>query len=172
MTTLVIGGSKCGKSSFAESLFSEFSGKKFYIATMIPFGDEAREAIARHRESRAGKGFETIEKYTDIEEILIPEKSGILLECVGNLCANEMFRNEGITDPTEKIVNGLMHLKSLASRLVIVSNDVSRDGISYREATAEYIGILSKINRRIADVSDSVVECVFGIPLARKGALK
>ena len=172
MTALIIGGSKCGKSSFAESLFSDFSGKRFYIATMIPFGDEAHAAIERHRINRAGKGFETIEKYTDIEEISVPEKCGILLECVGNLCANEMFGGENICDPTEKIINGIMHLKSRASRLVIVSNDVSCDGISYQKTTAEYIEILSRINRKIAEISDSVVECVFGIPLARKGALK
>lgn len=172
MTTLIVGGSKCGKSSFAESLFSEFSGKRFYIATMIPFGDEAHAAIERHRINRAEKGFETIEKYTDIEEISVPEKCGILLECVGNLCANEMFGGEKNCDPNEKIINGILHLKSRASRLVIVSNDVSCDGISYQKTTAEYIEILSKINRKIANISDSVVECVFGIPLARKGALK
>ena len=172
MMTLVIGGSKCGKSSFAESLFSEFSGEKFYIATMIPLGEEAHTAIENHRRIRMGKGFETVEKYTDIEEILLPENCGIMLECMGNLCANEMFRGEKISDPTEKIMRGITRLKNLSSRLVIVSNDVSCDGMIYKKETAQYIEILSGINRKIAEISDNVVECVFGIPIARKGAIK
>ena len=69
MTTLVTGGSKCGKSSFAEKMLEGFPGRKVYIATMQPFGEDASEAIERHRKMREGKGFETVEKYTDIHEI-------------------------------------------------------------------------------------------------------
>ena len=60
MTTLITGGSKCGKSSFAEKLLNDFTGRKIYIATMQPFGADAFEAIERHRKMRAGKGFETL----------------------------------------------------------------------------------------------------------------
>ena len=42
MTTLVTGGSKCGKSHFAEKLFDGFEGRKFYIATMQPDSAEKR----------------------------------------------------------------------------------------------------------------------------------
>ena len=62
MITLITGGSKCGKSSLAERIICGFSGKKFYIATMKPYGDEAFQAIERHREMRKGKGFKTIGK--------------------------------------------------------------------------------------------------------------
>jgi adenosylcobinamide kinase/adenosylcobinamide-phosphate guanylyltransferase len=100
MITIVTGGSKYGKSSFAESLFEKKGGRKIYIATMIPYGEDAQTAIERHRKMRKDKGFETIEKYTDIDEICLPEKCSVLLECMGNLCANEMFANNenGITD--------------------------------------------------------------------------
>lgn len=172
MMTLVIGGSKCGKSSFAEELFSDFLGEKIYIATMLPFGEEAHASIAEHRKKRMGKGFATIEKYTDIEELSLPENCGVLLECMGNLCANEMFRDGKISVPTEKIMRGIEHLRTRANRIVIVSNDVSSDGNSYGESTTEYIKILSELNRKIAEISDNVIECVFGIPLVRKGALK
>ena len=35
---------------------------------MMPFGKETEEKIARHRRLRAGKGFETIECYTDLKK--------------------------------------------------------------------------------------------------------
>ena len=171
MTTLITGGSKCGKSSFAEKLLSRFYGRKIYIATMQPFGSDAYEAIERHRKMRSGKGFETIEKYTDIHEISLDKGCAVLLECMGNLCANEMFSGKDQADPTEKIADGIKKLSEDVSELVIVTNQVGSDGISYPEGTDEYIRILGRINRKIAALSDNVIECVYGIPVVLKGAI-
>lgn len=190
MMTLVTGGAKCGKSHYAEQLLESFAGKKYYIATMEPYGEEAMAAITRHRKLRAGKEFETIERYTDIEglaapedeeglagrsnpdcayaELWLPRGCGILLECTANLCANEMFRDGQICDPTEKILRGFRRLKDISAELVIVTNEVGSDGISYEEGTAEYIRVLGTINRLTAQMADRVVECVYGIPVVRK----
>ena len=169
MTTLITGGSKCGKSSFAEKMLDRFQGRKVYIATMQPFGEDAFEAIERHRKMRAGKGFGTIEKYTDIHEISLDADCAVLLECVGNLCANEMFSSSKITCPTEKIVSGIRSLSESVSECVIVTNQVSSDGISYSDGTAEYIRAMGDINRYIAEFADNVIECVYGIPVLLKG---
>ena len=91
---LITGGSKCGKSAAAETIFDGFEGDKFYIAAMEPFGDEAQKAIERHRVMRQGKGFITIERSHNIDTLVIPcESTGscALLECLTTLCANEMF---------------------------------------------------------------------------------
>ena len=169
MIVLITGGSKCGKSALAENLFRNFQGKKFYIATMIPYGDEAEQAIERHRKIRKDKNFHTIEKYTDIQDIDIPENSGVLLECMGNLCANEMFSEEKICNPVEKIISGIEKLSEKCSLLVIVSNNVGCDGLKYGFETAYYIKYLGQINQRIALISDTVIECVYGIPIILKG---
>lgn len=171
MTVLVTGGAKCGKSHFAEKFFSGFEGRKFYIATMQPYGEEAFAAIERHRKLRAGKGFETVEKYTDIEGISVPESCGLLLECTANLCANEMFKDGEITDPTDKIIRGFEYLKNRAKLLVIVTNEVGNDGVDYDKGTAKYIEAMGEINRRAAELADRVVECVYGIPVPLKGEL-
>ncbi len=169
MLVLITGGSKCGKSAVAENLFRYFRGNKFYLATMIPYGDEAQTAIERHRKIRKGKGFQTIEKYTDIQDIYIPSDSGVLLECMGNLCANEMFSGEVINNPVKKIVSGIKEIYNKCSMLVIVSNNVGNDGIEYDSGTAGYIKYLGQINSEIADFSDIVIECVYGIPIILKG---
>ena len=62
---LLTGGSGCGKSSFGESLCVKMPMPRYYLAAMKPFGEGSREKIARHREMRKGKGFQTIERYTD-----------------------------------------------------------------------------------------------------------
>ena len=171
MTTLITGGSKCGKSSFAERILEKYPGRKIYIATMQPFGADAFEAIERHRKMRQGKGFETVEKYTDIDEITLPADCAVLLECMGNLCANEMFSGEVVCDPTDKIISGIKRLSDSVSELVIVTNQVGSDGISYSEETAGYIRSLGMINSCIAGFADNVVECVYGIPVVLKGEL-
>ena len=174
MMTLVTGGAKCGKSQYAEKLLENFAGKKYYIATMEPYGEEALAAIVRHRKLRAGKGFETIERYTDIdglvtmEEFRLTQGCGILLECTANLCANEMFKDGRICDPTEKILRGFLRLKDISAEFVIVTNEVGSDGISYEEGTAEYIRVLGTVNRMTAQMADRVVECVYGIPVVRR----
>ena len=71
MILLVTGGSASGKSEYAENralqLAKAEQKKLIYLAAMKPFGEEAAKRIERHRQLRAGKGFETVERYTDIE---------------------------------------------------------------------------------------------------------
>lgn len=174
MTTLITGGSKCGKSRFAESRFDNFKGRKLYVAAMRPYGAEALAAIERHRQARLGKGFETVEKYTDIDEIRPPDGCGILLECIANLCANEMFPEENAKNPlypADKIVRGLEYLSARSELLVIVTCQVGGDGILYEKTTSEYIRAMGEINRRAAEMSDNVIECVYGVPIVLKGKL-
>ena len=171
MTTLITGGSKCGKSSFAERILEGFPGRKYYLATMQPYGDDAHKAIARHRKMREGKGFETIEQYTGLGTLELPGGSAVLLECMGNLCANEMFRDETVCDPTECILSDIRELSSKTQILVLVTNQVGCDAMDYPDETSRYIRILGEINRRLADDADTVVECVYGIPLVLKGKL-
>lgn len=171
MMILVTGGSKSGKSSLAERIFESFAGEKFYIATMKPYGAEALAAIGRHHKMREGKGFITIERYTDLKGLKIPCGSGVLLECMGNLCANEMFRENGIHDPAEEIFTGIAHIQEIVTRFVIVTNEVGADGIAYSPETMQYIRAMSEINRRTAALADTVIECTAGFPNVLKGVI-
>jgi len=169
MMTLITGGSKCGKSSLAERILGSFPGRKIYIATMQPFGEDALEAIDRHRKMREGKDFETVERYTDVGGISLPDGCAVLLECMGNLCANEMFSAEETVDPEDRILGGIKRLSEAAEELVIVTNQVGSDGIAYPGGTSDYIRVLGRINAGIAQLADNVIECVYGIPVVLKG---
>ncbi|MBR5722084.1 MAG: bifunctional adenosylcobinamide kinase/adenosylcobinamide-phosphate guanylyltransferase [Oscillospiraceae bacterium] len=170
MTTLITGGSKCGKSRFAESLLLSHSGQRRYLATMQPFGADAERAIARHREMRAGKGLFTIEQYTDLHMLMLPPHCGVLLECLCNLTANEMFRPDPAPDVLSHIMHGIRHLQQQAEQLVIVTGQVGSDGIRYPAETNAYIALLGAVSRETAALADTVYECVYGIPVLLKGA--
>ena len=169
MMILVTGGSKCGKSCCAESLMNTVDGPKYYLATMIPYGEEAFSAIDRHHIMRADKCFLTVEQYTDIDRVEIPDGSSVLLECLSNLLANEMFRNDKINICSDKIAADILRLKNKTNLLVVVTNQVGHDGICYERGTTEFIAELGRINQKIAANADKVIECVYGIPVTLKG---
>lgn len=201
MVVLVTGGSGSGKSAFAEEYLMRLSTQaatKYYIATMQPFGEESLARIRRHQRLRAGKGFTTIEQSRDLtkaaqritklpnqfqeEAVTInrPENSvpfirdTALLECMSNLVANEMFAENKIRlrdEVTAQILDGIEALNRQLEHLLIVTNNVFEDGISYEETTAEYIEAMGQVNERLAAMADTVIEVVAGIPVVWKGTL-
>jgi len=170
MLILLTGGSACGKSHYAEKLCLMFNEPRYYVATMRPYGEESLQRISRHRIMRRGKGFETVEKYTDIDEIKLPQRGTVLLECLCNLTANEMFDDEGNSiDPCDKVMRGVRSLKEQCENLIVVTNDVGSDSRQYSEGTRDYIRALGKINAVMAQEADCVYELVCGIPIVLKG---
>ena len=170
---LVIGGSGSGKSEFAENMAAELKNKfktekLYYIATMKPYGEEGAKRVQKHRKQRRGKGFETVERYTakqGTENHPLSPNSVVLLECMSNLAANEVFdeKNKNAADDILSFVNGID-----CKALVIVTNDIFSDGILYGEETVEYIKILGEINQRLAKIANAVFEAVCGIPIKLK----
>lgn len=188
MIHMVTGGSGSGKSAYAEdwilkkqkeNLALQF-GREFeedmlpllYIATMIPYGEEAKKKIERHHRLRAGKGFITVERYTDLKNLEIPANSGILLECVSNLAANELYRADGTMkerkETLDQIMEGIRHLSQETCCLTIVTNEVHSDINGYSQETEMYRNLLGIANQRIAELADRVTEVVYGIPVCIK----
>lgn len=184
MLYIITGGSGSGKSEFAEKIAvskhqSEYrDGNLYYIATMYPYDEECHNRIRKHQDMRRGKGFQTMECYTHLEEITIGNEDVVLLECMSNLLANEMYRNEGgikargrMGDIQLKtaVLEPVLRLEKEAGCLIIVTNEVFSDGVHYEEETTEYIRLLGKINTFLARRADAVVEVVYSIPVYQKG---
>lgn len=167
MFITVTGGSGSGKSAFAEEQILKFPpGNRIYIATMMCFDEESRKRVARHRQMRKDKQFETLECYTDLEHAAIPYGSTVLLECMSNLTANEIFSPDGAKDQAyEAVCRGLLHLKEQAGHVCVVTNEIFSDGISYDMETQNYQRVLGKLNAFLAEISDACYEVVYGIPL-------
>lgn len=172
MMILLTGGSACGKSSYAEKLCAQLPMPRYYIAAMRPYGEGGLEKVERHREMRRGKGFETIERYTELDKLVLPERGTVLLECICNLTANEMFDDEGnYTDPFERVMVGVNALREQCDTLIVVTNDVGTDNTCYDASTQAYVEVLGRINAALAAQADAVYELVCGIPLVLKGEL-
>ena len=163
MVTLVIGGAASGKSEFAESLVLHAGDlPRTYIATMQPFDDECRARIRRHREMRAKKKFETVECFTNLEQLNLPQKGVVLLECMSNLVANERYSPDGGGEGAA--LAGVLRLADLCRDLVVVTNEVFSGGSNYEGDTLGYLRELAAANRALAARADRVVELTAGLP--------
>ena len=172
MLTLVVGGAGSGKSACAERMIERSdAAKRVYLATMEPFGDEAAARIEKHRAMRANKGFVTVERFTDLSGADIPPDSAVLLEDLGNLCANELFSPRGAGDgAADAILRGVEHLLARCRDLVIVSNEVFTGGTDYDGGTERYLSVRAYLNRKLAALSDRVCGVVGGLATYYKGA--
>ena len=189
MLHIVYGGSASGKSSYAESFAMSLQGdgRLLYIATMYPYkwntteiDPETMQRIERHRAMRADKGFDTVECYRHVEHIVAKRQDVLLLECMSNLLANEMYlepdSNAGsgmsktMSPVSKKIVQALIDLSTRVQDVVIVTNDVFSDGgnLTYDESTREYVKNLAQINCALAREAATVTEVVCGIPVIVK----
>ena len=171
MLELVTGGSGSGKSAYAESRICEYNRQApkplFYIATMFPYGEETEKKIERHRILRKGKGFETLEWYTGLKQHLEEgslKGADVLLECMSNLVANEMYMESGAgCHADQAILEGIQELNQQCANLVIVTNEVFSESVPDSPEMKEYKRILGRINREIATMADQVTEVIYGI---------
>ena len=202
MLHIVYGGSASGKSSYAESFAMSLQGegRLLYIATMYPYkwntteiDPETMQRIERHRAMRADKGFDTVECYRHVEHIVAKRQDVLLLECMSNLLANEMYlepdsddgglaetmsevektgvgMSETLSPVSKKIVQALVNLSTRVQDVVIVTNDVFSDGgsLTYDESTREYVKNLAEINCALAREAATLTEVVCGIPVIVK----
>ncbi len=172
MIILIVGEPGTGKSELAENIVMEISGedKKFYIATMIPVGEEGKIRVKRHRELRAGKGFETIEQHVDVG-VLSGTVDGIaestcLLECMSNLIGNEMHDDENVflsdEELKEKLIEDVELLEDSCKNLVVVTNRFPLEDEGYDDDTRRFVKLTAEINDMLRSISDRVYELTEG----------
>lgn len=170
MLSLIIGGSASGKSEYAEQLVLSLPGNRVYVATMQPFDEECVERIAKHRRHRASRGFSTLEQYTNLATATFPPHANVLLECMSNLVANELYGEEG--NGAHAVLEGVEATLTKVDHLTIVTNEVFSGGTNYDPETLHYLKELAKLNRYFAEKADLVVEVTAGLPNILKGELK
>ena len=102
------------------------------------------------------------------QEIKIPKNSLVLLECMSNLLANEMYAPGGAgEDSVSEILEGVWNLDRQAKALVVVSNEVFSD-LPVSKEMGRYLSYLGEINAAIAKQAAEVTEVVYGIPVFAK----
>lgn len=180
---LVTGGSRSGKSNFAESLCSRQNNSTAYIATSIPFDEEMKDRVRKHKESRPSI-WKTYEIYKDIYSIIeeiSKEHKTVILDCVTLLVNNLMFDygldfdnstpeeiNEMETYIKKQIEKLIYKIEKTELYFVIVTNELGMSLVPDNKLCRVYSDIVGRINQYIAKKADEVYFVVSGIPVKIK----
>jgi adenosylcobinamide kinase/adenosylcobinamide-phosphate guanylyltransferase len=174
--TLILGGARSGKSTYAEKLATEMGQRVLYIATAEAKDVEMAERIAAHRLARpatwqtleaprhVGDALSTLERRPDV----------MLLDCLTLLVSNIILELESEPQTTieaviETEIQSIMTTrKNLDVPLIVVSNEVGLGLVPDYPLGRLYRDVLGRANQYLASLADQVFFMVAGLPLTVK----
>lgn len=185
--SLITGGARSGKSSFAEEKAIEYGENILYIATAIPFDHEMEDRIKRHKSSRPSN-WQTWEGYRDLGKI-IEEKSGqldgILIDCITIMVTNimlshtdidfdnmEIFEQEKIdkieADIKQEIEALIKAMKISECPIIIVTNEVGLGIVPENPLARVFRDFAGRANQMLGRAADEVYMAVCGVTMKIK----
>lgn len=173
MLYMIFGGSGSGKSEYAEDLAVKLCpGKKIYLATLQDIDEEMEKRIEAHRAMRKGKHFTTVEQGLSLETIDLSGQALVLLECMTNLLANEMYSPQAQKEEPvpDYIMRGIRHIKSQVEDVIVIAQDSFAE-VPMDPEMRRYVRASGQVNQMLAKEADVVIEVKFGLPLVLKGEL-
>jgi adenosylcobinamide kinase/adenosylcobinamide-phosphate guanylyltransferase len=176
MKTLVLGGTRSGKSAWAERAVS---GTVTYVATAPPRpGDADWDArLAAHR-ARRPAGWDTVETGADpaaLLAVLAAAEPGrtLLVDDLGAWTTAALDAADGWTDGARVIHDTCSRLvaavASCPAEVALVSPEVGWGVLPATRAGRVFADAHGALNQRLAVVCDRVTLVVAGLPLPLKG---
>lgn len=182
--TLITGGARSGKSTFAENAVKEAGKDKkiVYIATAIAFDDGMKDRIRRHREQRPAE-WDTIERYKNYEKMKkdpsFQAADVILFDCLTVMVTNNMLEcdvdydnctMEQVAEVEGKIKSEVEALLDVCrdKELYVVTNEVGMGLVPSYKLGSYFRDIAGRMNQMTAERADAVFLTVSGIPVKIK----
>ena len=174
-TIFITGGTRSGKSVFAEKVALEYGTPLGYLATAQPLDNEMDQRIHLHRQRR-GNAWQTIEEPLLLEETLRRldgRFNAILVDCVTLWLTNMLLRHETMGQGIEsRILNEVERLATalptLATPLILVSNEVGMGIVPEHRLGRLFRDIAGQANQILAATADEAWLVASGIPLRLK----
>jgi nicotinate-nucleotide--dimethylbenzimidazole phosphoribosyltransferase len=162
--TLVLGGTRSGKSAVAEALVARSPEPVVYVATGHAVEGDADMAarIARHRDRRPA-AWVTVEAGADLAGALRAQPTGtVLVDALGTWVAAH-------PDLTPDLDGLLAALAARQGDTVLVSDEVGLGVHPSSEVGRRFRDVLGEVNTAVADASDDVLFVIAGrvLPLER-----
>lgn len=162
--TLVLGGTRSGKSSFAQHLAEESNGKLIYVATAEAFDDEMTDRIARHRLDR-GPRWQTVEETLELTAAITNhsnQQTTLLVDCLTIWLSNIMLADRDIAIAMDELAQALANAPG---PVILVSNEVGSGIVPESALGRQFRDEAGWMNQRIAAAADDVALITAGLPL-------
>lgn len=169
--TLVIGGARSGKSSYAEQLVEGARAASgvtpVYIATAEARDAEMAARIARHRDER-GERWITVEEPVYLTSALVAHGNAgrpVLVDCLTLWLSNLMLAGHDIGHEREQLA---ATIACLAGPVVLVANEVGLGIVPDNALARAFRDEAGLLNQAMAQVCGRVVFMAAGLPLVMK----
>jgi adenosylcobinamide kinase/adenosylcobinamide-phosphate guanylyltransferase len=165
---LITGGSRSGKSSYAERLAMELSDCPVYLATARIWDEEFRERVRRHRERRGPQ-------WTNLEEEKFLSRHDlegrvVLVDCLTLWCTNFFFDLESDVDRALEAAKAEFdRFTAQDATFLFVTNEIGMGGTSDNAIQRKFTDLQGWMNQYAAASADEVILMVSGIPVKIKG---
>ena len=172
--TLVIGGARSGKSSFAQELAISHGGKVLFCATAEALDDEMKDRIETHRKSRP-QDWDTLEAPRNIGMALQKTASNyevVIIDCITLLVANCLGDNDNAIQTGQTVNDEIDRLIECISgkqcNYILVTNEVGSGLVPENSLARIYRDALGRANQKLAKCADEVYLMTAGLPLKLK----
>lgn len=166
---LITGGSRSGKSSYAEQLALSLSDSPVYLATARIWDEEFRERVRRHQERR-GPQWTNLEEEKYLSRHVDLAGRVVVVDCLTLWCTNFFFDSQSDVDAS------LAALKAEFDRFtgqdatfLFVTNEIGMGGTSDNVLQRRFTDLQGWMNQYVASQADEVLLMVSGIPVKIKG---
>ncbi|MEP0944137.1 MAG: bifunctional adenosylcobinamide kinase/adenosylcobinamide-phosphate guanylyltransferase [Rhizobiaceae bacterium] len=166
--TLILGGARSGKSSFAEALAAQSGRQKVYLATsQVWQGDDEMEERIAHHKARRGAEWQLVEESVDLVTSLSDlanTQTCILVDCLTLWLTNLMMAERDIEQEIHKLVDGLAALPEDCA-VLLVSNEVGQGIVPIEKMAREFRDHAGRLHQDIATgVASNVWFVTAGLP--------
>ncbi|OWK41266.1 bifunctional adenosylcobinamide kinase/adenosylcobinamide-phosphate guanylyltransferase [Fimbriiglobus ruber] len=178
--TLITGGARAGKSTFAERLARESGGLSdvWYVATAEAGDTDMAARITAHRAKRP-PDWSTLETPRHVAASLASFRAAparvILVDCLTMLVSNVLLSQpeaagfEVIWEAVEREVDGLLDfVKANQTLVIVVTNEVGSGVVPATRLGCIYRDLLGRANMKLAAAATDVYLVVAGIPIVVK----
>ena len=166
MLTIVTGGARSGKSTYAVELGTRHAGPVVFVATAPRIDGDMEARIARHRAERPD--WPTVEEPHDFTAT-IRSASGdamVIVDCLTLWVSNLMWRGDTDAD-VEVIARRLAdELRSTSAHVVLVTNEVGLGVHPETELGRRYRDLLGRVNQILVAAADRALFMVSGRALS------
>jgi len=175
--TLILGGARSGKSSYAQSLAEEVGKSVTFLATAQALDDEMSARIKKHRAERSAD-WETLEIPLGISSQVRQIKTEVvILDCMTLLVTNVLmqFVKDDLVDEEPFIQALQKEVEELIAKIrtgnkdwIIISNEVGLGLVPPYQMGRVYRDLLGWANQQLARAADKVTFMLAGIPTVIK----
>jgi adenosylcobinamide kinase / adenosylcobinamide-phosphate guanylyltransferase len=168
---LITGGCRSGKSRFALDYANQHFSKKIYLATCEALDEEMGQRIEHHKKMRSPE-WQTIEEPIEIVNKIRrygDEVDVILLDCITLWLSNLLMRRKNDLDIMDEVNRLIDTINQGQTSLILVSNEVGMGIVPADPLSRRFRDLSGMANQKIAEVVNTVILTVSGIPIFLKG---